>query len=316
MSRVSLAAALFAATVSTALVWGDDGAADKGLSDKVIEPAISRPSEERRLAFYAPGVVGEVTVKEGDPVTAGQVLAKQDDSEEQVALRAYQLDANSMAEIDYEKKDQEEKQVVYDRKLRLFNREGHDASQSEVDEAHLAVQLSEAQILVAEQKHDKAVLDAEKQKLKVDHMQLKSPVDGVVQMINTHAGEMADPQNKDGAIIVVKNDPLWVEIHPSAEKALKLRAGQELQVRYAAAFGSEPFPWQTAKVIYFAPKADAGSKTELVRLELPNPTGQKSGLAMEVRLPANVAALATGTPSAPTPGAAGLPPLESPPSNP
>ena len=295
---------LIAAAVVAAL-WAGHARADDSASDKAIEPAISRPSEERRLAFDGPGVVSEVTVKEGDAVKAGQVVSKQDDAQEQVALRSLQLLADSTAEIDYEKVDQADKQEIYNRKLKLFNEEGHNASQSEVDEARLGVELAKAQVIVAEQKHSTAVLDAQKQKIKVEHMQLKSPVDGVVQAINTHVGEMADPQNKDGALIVVKNDPLWVEIHPAADRALKLQMGQALQVRYVAAFGFEPFPWQPARVIYFAPKADAGSKTELVRLELANPTGQKSGLSMEVRLPANVVPVAAGAPT----GTPGLPPL-------
>jgi len=300
----AVAAAVLAAAMSVLPARGADDAS----ADRAIEPAISRPSEERKIAFAAPGLISDVAVKEGDAVKAGQVLAQQDDAEEQVALRSLQLDADSTAEIDYEKKDEEDKQVIYDRKFKLFNDEGHAASQSEVDEARLGVELAKAQILVAEEKHSKAVLDAQRQKIKVEHMQVKSPVDGVVQTINTRAGEMADPQSKDGVMVVVKNDPLWVEIHPSADRALKLQMGQELQVRYSAPFGAEPLPWQTARVIYFAPKADAGSKTELVRLELPNPTGQRSGLSMEVRLPANVAAVAAGSPRDPSDGPA-LPPV-------
>ncbi len=307
MTRRMLTTRLSAAALvaACALSAGRAGADDTSIAEKAIEPAVSRPSEERRLAFYGPGVVSDLLVKEGDAVSAGQVISKQDDSEEQVALRSLQLDADNMAEIDYEKLDKKDKEVKLTRKQALFDRPGHDASQSELDEAKLAVDLANAQILVAEQKHSKAVLDAQRQKIKVDHMQLKSTVDGVVQVINIHPGEMADPQNKEGAIVVVKNDPLWVEIHPSADKALKLKMGQELQVRYAAAFGSDVFPWQSAKVIFFAPKADAGSKTELVRLELPNPTGQKSGLAMEVRLPTDVSPVAAGAPT----GNPSLPPL-------
>ena len=292
----SVAAAVLTVAVAVLPARGDDAG-----SDKAIEPAISRPSEERKIAFAAPGLISDVAVKEGDVIKVGQVLAQQDDEEEQAALRSLQLDADNMAEIDYEKIDLKDKQVIYDRKFKLFNDEGHAASQSEVDEARLAVELAKAQIMVAEEKHSKAVLDAQRQKIKVEHMQVKSPIDGSVQAINLQAGEMADPSSKDGVMVLVKNDPLWVEIHPSADRALKLKRGQELQVRYEAAFGTEQSAWQTARVIYFAPKADAASKTELVRLELPNPSGQPSGLPMEVRLPPGVSAVAAAAPAR-TPG--------------
>ncbi len=273
--------------------------------DPSIEPAISHPCLESNLKFPVPGIVAEVTVKEGDHVSADQLLAKQEDREEQVALREMELDANSTAEIDYEKVDAAHKAVVYKVKQDLLTKDA--ASQSEVDEAQLAVELSKAQIAVAELKHDKLVLDAQKQKIKVERMALRSTLDGVVERITDHPGEMADPQAKDGVIVVVKNDPLWVEIHPSADRAQKLAVGEPLQVRYAAPAGEQPGPWLAAKVIYFAPQADASSKTELVRLELPNPTGQRSGLAMEARLPADVAAVAVA-PAAGDPGAVMPPP--------
>ncbi len=63
--------------------------------------------------------------------------------------------------------------------------------------------------------------------MKVERMQVKCPVDGVVQTGgDTTAGEMADPARaRTGRMVVVKNDPLWVEMHPSADRALKLHAG-------------------------------------------------------------------------------------------
>ena len=274
--RLPVAAALIAAAAAVPMMLRAAPPAalpggTSGGSPGAVEPAYTRPSLELKLAFAGPGLVSDAMVKEGDPVKADQLLAKQDDRGAQVTLRELEGDADSMAEIEYEKADQADKQVIYDRKMMLHNQDGVNASQSEVDEAKLAVALAHAQIQVAEQKHDKAVLQAQEQKIKVEQMQMRSPIDGTVAAINTHAGEMADPANKDGSITVVKNDPLWVVIHPSTDRALKLSVGQELQVRYAAPFGVEPMPWQPARVIYFAPKADAASKTEEVRLELANP---------------------------------------------
>ncbi len=293
------AAAVTAALAALPVLCG----ADAPPADPAIEPAISRPVVEAKLAFPAPGIVADVLVHEGDHVTVGQVLAKQDDAEEQEALASLKLAADSMAEVNYERLDLAQKVVAQKRKQSLFD-EGGVASQSELDDANLAVKLASAQVLVAEQKHDTAGHDAKKEQIKIDRMELRSKVDGIVSRVVTHAGEMADPSNKDGAIDVVKNDPIWIEIHPSTDRALKLTKGQELQVRYATPAGESPAPWQPAKIIYFAPQADASSKTELVRLELPNPNGQVTGLAMEVRLPAAAAAVAA-TPAGPT----AMPPL-------
>jgi multidrug efflux pump subunit AcrA (membrane-fusion protein) len=313
MRRRRLAAAVGVAIVAAVVaVRADDApprtsAATPAPVDAAIEPAISRPSEEAKLAFAGPGLISQVLVKEGDAVKAGQVLSQQDDRQEQVALASDKLDAESTAEIEYEKLDVELKQRQAKRKRDLYAMPGQNISLSEVEEAENAVSLSEAQLKVAQLHHDQKVLDYQKQKVKVEQMQLHSTVDGTVQKVIAHAGEMADPQNKDGALVVVRNDPLWVEIHPAADRALKLKVGQELLVRYTAPFGAPANPWMPANIWYFAPEADAGSKTEEVRLELANPGGQRSGLAMEVKLPADVAAVAVGGASGPADMA--LPPL-------
>ena len=298
-------------SMSAAVRSADLGRLPSTGMDKSVEPAISRPSDEAKPTFAAPGLVAEVLVKEGDVVKVGQVLSKQDDRIEAVALASAKMDAESTAEIDYEKADVTLKELQYKRKLDLYNEPGHPIALTEVEEAKNALDLARAQVTVAQLHHDQKGMDAQKQGLKVELMQLRSPIDGVVQKINAHAGEMSDPQSKDGALVVVKNDPLWVEMNIAAARAEKLSIGQELQVRYKALPGEAVNPWMTGKINYFPPHADAASGTELVRLTLANPSGQRSGLAMEVRLPENAATVATdkgGTPALAN-GQPGLPPL-------
>ena len=286
-------------------------------TDAVLEPGISRPTEEAKPTFAAPGLVAEVLVHEGDAVKQGQVLARQDDRQEQQTLRSDRADAESVAEIEYEAADAAQKQVQYQRKQTLYDQQAnpdrpddHLIAASEVEEAKLAVALSKAQGAVSQLTHEKKGYDYERQKIKVEQMALRAPFDGIVEKISVHAGEMSDPQSKDGVLTVVRNDPLKVVVHPSTDRALKLQMGQELQVRYAAPAGFPANPWMTAAIYYFAPQADASSKTEELWLRLPNGAGQRSGLAVEVRLPADVAAVATGGGAV---GAAGVEPLLPPP---
>jgi multidrug efflux pump subunit AcrA (membrane-fusion protein) len=250
--------------------------------------AFSKPSKELKLVFAAPGIVMDVPVKEGDSVTAGQILAKQDDGQDQQDLAKLKLDAASTSEIEYDKADQAVKQVEYQRKQDMAK--NNVASAQEVEEAELQVDLDRAKIEVSELQHQIKGFDAEKQAIKVDRMQLRSPIDGKVQQINIHQGEMAapDPSNREGAIVIVKNDPLWIEAPSMAPaQAQQLKVGQVLQVRYV---GEKDF--QPAKIIFIAPEANPGSNSQSVRLELPNPTGRDSGLQMEVKLPDNLAAVA------------------------
>jgi multidrug efflux pump subunit AcrA (membrane-fusion protein) len=156
-----------------------------------------------------------------------------------------------------------------------------------VEEAELAVKLAAAQIALAQLEHDQKGWDAEKEKAKIDQMKITSPLDGIVEKINIGAGEMADPQSKDGSIIVGQWNPLWLEAHLPSAQAAQLKLNQELPVKYD---GDDK--WQTAKIIFFE-KVDAASDTEMVRLELANPNSSKlPGLHMQIKLPENVTSVA------------------------
>ena len=240
--------------------------------------AITRPSKTAKAAFGAPGIVMDVKVVEGQPVKKGDVLAIQDDRQDQAKLESMKLDAQSTAEIDYSTIDLGVKKVQYDRQLKMQAQ--HVATASEVEEKKLAVDLADAQIDIAKLKHRQKEIDAQTQAIKIEQEKIIAPFDGIVQKLNVETGEMADPQNRDGALTIVKNDPLWVEMHLPTQQALRLQPNQVLQVKYA-----DRGTWQPAKVILLDPQADAASDTERVRLELPNPSQQVSGLQVQVKLP-------------------------------
>ena len=252
----------------------------------LIVTGITKPSKERRLSFASPGLVSDVLVKEGDAVKKGQVLAKQDSRQDEFALKSMLLEANSDDKIVYSKEDLADKQVVLKRKQELFAND-RAASQSELEEAELAVKLAAAQIALAQIEHDQKGFDSEKEKVKIEQMQIISPIDGIIEKINVGEGEMADPQSRDGSIMVGQWDPLWLELHLPSSQASQLKMNQELPAKY------DNGQWQTAKIIFFE-KVDAASDTEMVRLELPNPdSGHLPGLHMQVKLPDGVGAVAT-----------------------
>jgi multidrug resistance efflux pump len=155
-----------------------------------------------------------------------------------------------------------------------------------LDQALLDVDLANAQIALAVLEHHQKGFDRDKEKVKIDQMQINSPINGIVEKINVGPGEMADPQSRDGAIVVGQWDPLWLEVHLPSSQASQLKLGDKLQVKYDGA------DWQAAKIIYFE-KVDAASDTEMVRMELANPNNARlPGLHMQVRLPQNVTAVA------------------------
>ena len=89
------AAVAGAATVATSARVGPGPggrAVGPSVSAEQFEQGQTRPKHEPKLAFYGPGVVVKVNVKEGQVVKAGEVLAVQDDRAEQAELTKLQGD--------------------------------------------------------------------------------------------------------------------------------------------------------------------------------------------------------------------------------
>jgi RND family efflux transporter MFP subunit len=247
--------------------------------------AITQPSQRLKLSFVVPGIIKHVAVKEGDLVKVGEVLLSEDDRMEQKQLEALMLDAQSPNAIDAAKAEAAAKKVDYERVKRMH--ETKVASDQELEASRLAWEIAEIKIKQAMMESQQKKLEAGKQQIKVELMKLVSPIDGVVEKLIVGLGEAVDPQKPEGACVVVKNDPLWVEIRDlSTAQVKQLKLGQMLPVRY-----DDEKEWQEAKIIYFSPVADAGSDTQLVRLELPNPGNRASGMHMAVKLPQTVANL-------------------------
>ena len=282
--RYLTAALLGSLTSVLAVNWvarADEPAATATAS--TMATGITRPSDERELKFAAPGILAEVDIKDGDIIKAHQVLAKQDSRQDEQQYLSDKREADSNEKIEYSKADLASKEVDLKRKQELFKDKA--ASLTEVEQADLAVKLAEAQVKLAIMEHDQKGFEAEKERIKIEQMSLFSPIDGIVEKLNVHAGEMGDPQARDGAVIIGQWNPLWLEMHLPSAQASKLKMFQELQVKYADG------KWLSAKIIFFE-KVDAASDTQLVRMELVNPENINPGLHMQVKLPADAAVAA------------------------
>ncbi|HRK32782.1 MAG TPA: efflux RND transporter periplasmic adaptor subunit [Tepidisphaeraceae bacterium] len=252
-------------------------------SEPAIVGGITQPSERRTLAFESGGLVAEVMVKEGDAVKVGDVLMKQESRLDEAEAEIRRIDAESRVEIDAAEKEFQLRKVQYERKAG-----GGDAAYApaEVEEARITMEVADLKRAEAKNKHDQAVAVYNRSKVKLELMRIVSQIDGIVEKISVDPGEMADPQKQEGAISIVKNDPVWVEVPLlKAWQVARLSPGQELPVRYTV---DKADAWQSARIIFIAPVADARSGTQSVRLEMPNPQGWASGLDVEIKLPAEL----------------------------
>lgn len=209
-------------------------------------------------AFVKTRVAGELqglTVREGDSVKAGQVLARIDASEYQSRMRQAQEQADSAkAQIDIVQRQ-------YDNNQALVN-------QGFISKTALDASL--ANLNAAKANHRAALAAAEVAKKSLDDTVLRAPLSGQV------AQRLAQPGERLGVDVrvleIVDLSRLEVEASLSAVDALTVRAGQHavLQIEGSA---------QTvnATVARINPSAQGGSRSVLVYLSIDN-TGASLGL--------------------------------------
>lgn len=243
---------------------------------------ITEPSETRKLAFPGLGIVSEVLVREGDRISAGQVLLAQDAFIETKELERAHREAESNMRIEAAEADLAHKRVVLARKEDMASKGV--ASDSEVEEARLEALVAEKRLELAREEQLQARLKVEQHRHRISTMQIRSPVDGQVVRVEVGVGEIAEPSKP--VIHVVSNDPLKVVIRGlTTSQVARLSLGQVLEVRYP-----DEQTWRKARVSFISPVADAASGTQLVKLDLDNPhPARAAGLAVLVRLPEEVA---------------------------
>jgi RND family efflux transporter MFP subunit len=199
------------------------------------------PLQRRRLV--------ELCRCEGQEVKAGQVLGRQDDAEERSALQ--QMDIN---------RGQLERDLARAEK----DRDKNDATRTEYEQRW--TKLEEAKSKIAAQK------------VRLDSLLLRAPLDGMVLRRDSEVGEIAGPT--DVLFWVGPPAPMQVVAEINEEEINRIAAGQKAFLR------SEAFPGRAlrATVSQITPKGDPTRKTFRVYLRLPQDTPLRIGMSVETNI--------------------------------
>jgi RND family efflux transporter MFP subunit len=221
--------------------------------------AISGALKAVNSAIVKARVAGELqglTVREGDSVKAGQIIARIDASEYQARVRQAQQQAQAAkAQVD-------------------IARRSFDNNRSLVDQGFIsktALDSSVASLTAAEATYQAAQAGAEVATKSLDDTVLRAPISGLV------AQRLAQPGERvavDARIVeIVDLSRLELEASLSANESLDVRLGQSalLQVEGAA----KPV---NAKVVRVNPSAMAGSRAVVVYLAIDASPGLRQGL--------------------------------------
>lgn len=219
---------------------------------------ISGTVQSTATAMIKAKVTGEllkVSVREGDVVRAGQLIAEVDPTEYQARVRQAQQQADAaLAQVSIAQRQ-------YDNNNALVQ-QGFISS--------TALQSSLASLQTAQANHAAALAALDIARKSLQDARLTSPLAGVVSQRLMQPGERVAP---DARIAEVVNlDQLELQAALSAEDAAQVKVGMQAQLQVEGV--GAPIP---ARVLRINPSAQVGSRSVLIYLGLQGQSGLRHG---------------------------------------
>jgi RND family efflux transporter MFP subunit len=225
---------------------------NQGLKVTGVLKAVNSAIVKARVA----GELQMLTVREGDTVSAGQVLAQIDPREFQARLQQAQQQADAaLAQIDIAQRQFANNKALVD--------------QGFISKTALDTSLSNLQ--AAQATHRAALAFAEIVRQSLNDTVLKAPIAGQVSQRMAQPGERVGVDARILEIVDLRQIELESNL-PSVELP-KLKLGQLAQLRIEGAVGPV-----TARLVRVNPSAQLGTRTFLIYLRIEQPTGQKLAL--------------------------------------
>ncbi len=223
--------------------------------DAALVSAESYPGEvvprvEAQLSFLVPGRVERRLVEVGDRVRAGQVLARLETRDYEIAL------ASARALLEQSHAERAQSAVDLGRATQL-QAEGAVAKAS-FDQTQTAALAAQARAAYAESSVDRAARD-------LTNTSLRSPTDGIVIAVTAESGQVISPGQPILRVASAATTEVAIDI-PEAVVPW-VRVGSPATVRLWAD-GEESY---VAHVREIAPESDASSRTYHVKLTLDHP---------------------------------------------
>jgi RND family efflux transporter MFP subunit len=203
-----------------------------------------------------PGELQGLTLREGDAVKAGQMIARIDATEMQARLRQAREQADAAkAQIDIAERQYSNNKALVDQGF---------ISRSALD--------TSANNLTAAQSNHKAALAAVELAAKgMEDTVLRAPISGIVSQRLAQPGERVPV---DGRVVeIVDLSRLELEATLSAADSVEVQVGQQAQLQIEGS--GRPV---TARVVRINPSAQAGSRSVLGYLAVVDPAGLRQGL--------------------------------------
>lgn len=202
------------------------------------------------------GELQDLSVREGDAVKAGQVIARVDATETRARLRQAQEQADAAkAQIDIAQRQWNNNKALVDQGFI----------------SKTALDTSWNNFAAAEANHKAAMAAVEMARKSLDDTVLRAPIAGIVSQRLAQPGERVGIDAR--VVEIVDLSRLELEASLSAADSVAVRTGQEAVLRVEGS--DKPV---AAKVVRINPSAQAGSRSVLAYLAVSDPAGLRHGL--------------------------------------
>ncbi len=202
------------------------------------------------------GDLQDLQVREGDKVSAGQVLARVDATDARARLRQAQAQAQAaQAQVDIAQRSFDNNQAL--------------VTQGFISKTGLETATSS--LSAAQATHRAALAAVDQISKSLEDTVLRAPISGQIAQRLAQTGERVGVDARVLEIVDLKQ--LELEASLGAGDSMAVRVGQLAQVQIEGM--GEPL---IAKVVRINPSATAGSRSVLVYLSLPARTGLRQGL--------------------------------------
>ena len=217
----------------------------------------TEPAAKVEVPASVHGILSEVNVKEGQAVKKGQQLAKLDDALQQTRVEYERVGAEGTAEL----RDAENQVQFAQQELEQMSRVG---SASEKQQKELAYKRAVLSVELAKEKQQQSQAHYSAEKITLDRMTLRSPIDGSVLRVNKQAGEQTDDAP---VIVVVQTSKINAVFYPPKELFGKIAVGDQVPLDLE---GTK----RTGVVVAVDPIIDPASQIFRVKLEVDNTDGK------------------------------------------
>ena len=275
-----------AGLMAAALVWPGLAAANPN-GEPVLERCLVSLADEAKVPAQEAGVLVELSVREGDKVAKGQVIARIADDQPQMEKRRAKAEfdqaaakAESDVDVRYSEKAEGVAQKAFEKAEQSHRSVQGAVTEVERDRLKLEWEKTSLQIEQAQLERRLAALAAESKQTEVDaaekaieRRQIRSPIDGVIEDLAKHQGKWMQPG--DMLAHVLRTDTLRVEGYIDAAKwdPAEVR-DRPVTVSVTLANGrQEQF---TGRIAFVSERVESGGDYR-VYADVPNRRGVPSG---------------------------------------